>query len=518
VEYFYGVTAVDDSGNESSLSAIASATPQLVPAITIAGISYTQGTELAQLDVTTNTPLAMTFRHQIDGGSWLGSTTLSEAVSLHTHYVDTSDTTAFPSGSVVTIEASATGAVTVDDDVTVLRAETTPPTLAGTFVSATFDTTTASDVEIDLAIDGLELVQGRAQWKIGAISSWAPSVPSWAPGSKTADEFTISMATGVSTSVLDADTLYTRYALRDSLDNESAYTDAVKTVFVQEEEAGGSSGNINSWADLAAMADTLDGDYTLGADLDSNSTGYATYAADWAPIGDSTTPFVGTFDGQGYSISDLKITSGTDKYIGLFGVIDGATVENVGLINCTVDGGSNYCGTLSGRAQNSAEILNCYVTGSVTATTGYAGGLVYFLTASSVTNCYTDVDVSGGLYTGGFVARGYLSGTYTNCFSVGDVSDVPATYYGGFCGRDQGGTWTNCGWFRSATTAADQTMDTGDVLSYMIMVGASGDYTEGDISWFYNATSNVYDPGANDWDFTNIWQENASALPTLRLQ
>jgi hypothetical protein len=61
-------------------------------------------------------------------------------------------------------------------------------------------------------------------------------------------------------------------------------------------------------------------------------------------------------------------------------------------------------------------------------------------------------------------------------------------------------------------------MDTGDVLSYMIMVGASGDYTEGDISWFYNATSNVYDPGANDWDFTNIWQENASALPTLRLQ
>jgi hypothetical protein len=41
------------------------------------------------------------------------------------------------------------------------------------------------------------------------------------------------MATGVSTSVLDADTLYTRYALRDSLDNESAYTAAEKTVFSQ---------------------------------------------------------------------------------------------------------------------------------------------------------------------------------------------------------------------------------------------------------------------------------------------
>jgi hypothetical protein len=157
---------------------------------------------------------------------------------LHTHYVDTSDTTTYSSGSVITIEASATGAVAVDDDVTVLRAETTPPTLAGTFVSATFDTTDVDDVEIDLAIDGLELVQGRAQWKIEAGGTWAPSTPSWSPASKTADEFTITMATGMATSALAADTLYTRYALRDSLDNESAYTDAVKTVFARDASGG----------------------------------------------------------------------------------------------------------------------------------------------------------------------------------------------------------------------------------------------------------------------------------------
>jgi hypothetical protein len=257
VEYFYGVTAVDDSGNESSLSAIASATPQLVPAITIADIAYTQGTELAQLDVTTNTPLAMTFRHQIDGGTWLGSTTLSEAVSTHTHYVDTSDTNTYSSGSVITIEADATGATAVDDDVTVRRAETDPPTLAGTFVSATFDTSTASDVEIDLAIDGLELVQGRAQWKIEAGGTWAPVTPDWEPVSRTADEFTITMATGMATSALDTDTLYTRYGLRDSLDNESDYTAAEKTVFVRAEEAG--AGNYRS---ITIPSNDVDSDVT----------------------------------------------------------------------------------------------------------------------------------------------------------------------------------------------------------------------------------------------------------------
>lgn len=215
---------------------------------------------------------------------------------------------------------------------------------------------------------------------------------------------------------------------------------------------------------------------------------------EWDPIGCyydgysgwTNRVFGGSFDGNGYTVSDFKITTPKYdyyKYFGLFGRTQG-TVENIGIENFTIDitsdisiyagglVGYNYYGTITncfatgnvsassaddglvsagglvGFSTGVAPITNCYATGNVTSlsTNGdvYAGGLVgvcdisYVNQSSTVLYCYASGDIvanaSGKTYAGGFVGSTdyYIDG----CYSSGNVkasSDI-TSYAGGFCG------------------------------------------------------------------------------------
>ena len=58
---------------------------------------------------------------------------------------------------------------------------------------------------------------------------------------------------------------------------------------------------------------------------------------EWVAIGDGDNPFTGSFNGNGFTISNLKITSKTAEYIGLFGYVEGGTIYNVTLKNIDID-------------------------------------------------------------------------------------------------------------------------------------------------------------------------------------
>ncbi len=77
------------------------------------------------------------------------------------------------------------------------------------------------------------------------------------------------------------------------------------------------------------------GDYKLSYNyiLDSDIK----LTKEWVPIGDDKNPFTGTFSGNGFTVSDLKITSKELKYIGLFGYVKGGTIYNVTLKNIDID-------------------------------------------------------------------------------------------------------------------------------------------------------------------------------------
>ncbi|MEF2822297.1 MAG: hypothetical protein U0N59_03335 [Oscillospiraceae bacterium] len=97
----------------------------------------------------------------------------------------------------------------------------------------------------------------------------------------------------------------------------------------------------------------------------------------WTPIGNAETKlFKGTFDGNGYTITGLKITSGS--YIGLFGYVgEGATIKNVNLLGASVSGESRV-GALIGCIVGGATVSNCSVDSAskVVGSGSNTGGLI----------------------------------------------------------------------------------------------------------------------------------------------
>ena len=170
-------------------------------------------------------------------------------------------------------------------------------------------------------------------------------------------------------------------------------------------------------------------------------------AGNWTPIGNTTTPFTGTFDGNDFTISGLRIT-GSSPTQGLFGAVNNATIENLGLTNIIINVTSGSIGGLVGNIQgtNHTAIKNCYVTGSITASSSIGGIVGQIAGNATVEYCYTDVAINGSsIYLGGIV--GSISTTATaivsSCYSTGNITS-PDNGIGGIVGSKGTGTVRNC--------------------------------------------------------------------------
>lgn len=187
-----------------------------------------------------------------------------------------------------------------------------------------------------------------------------------------------------------------------------------------------------------AAAGNLSGNYALGTDIDANGTSGWNGVSGFVPVGAPATPFTGTFDGLGHTITDLYINRTGINYVSLFGYADiPAVIKNTGMVNVNIAGYA-YVGGLVGR--NRGTITNSYSTGAV-AGFGQVGGLVgnnYSL--STITNSYSTstVTFSGtGInpgYFGGLV--GWNLGSINNSYSTGTVSGGAAYYVGGLVGHN----------------------------------------------------------------------------------
>jgi len=161
--------------------------------------------------------------------------------------------------------------------------------------------------------------------------------------------------------------------------------------------------------------------------------------------------FSGSFDGQGFTIDGLRISSG-DRSIGFFSATGRtAVIEDVGLTNMAVVSTFNpvrntnltdpgYVGGLVGSAEG--IVRSTFVTGTITARyTGsigsvavmYVGGVAGVLANSSITDSWFSGVASGGGYTGGLVGRLFAS-TAQGSSTTGSTSGV---YAGGLIGRSE---------------------------------------------------------------------------------
>lgn len=178
--------------------------------------------------------------------------------------------------------------------------------------------------------------------------------------------------------------------------------------------------------------ETYEGKYfKQTADIDLNNE------TNWTPIGTVTNdgkdarPFKGTFDGDGYKITKLKVTGNSDN-AGLFGNVWGATIQN-----CNVTGeieGNNFVGGIVGSTGKNTKILNCSFQGDVKGNEcvgGIAGWGV-----GKIKNCYALADVTAASAGAGGIAGKAYGVTIENCYYGGKVSS--RTDAGGIAGETLG--------------------------------------------------------------------------------
>ncbi len=134
--------------------------------------------------------------------------------------------------------------------------------------------------------------------------------------------------------------------------------------------------------------------YKLKNDIDISSV------SNWTPIAD----FSGIFDGAGFSIQNLTITS-VEKNIGLFGVLQG-TIENLKIENAqiTARGDAGNAGIVAGL--NKGTISSVTVNGNISPEYyDNVGGLVGYNDCGAILNCVNQATVTGANNVGGIVGN-----------------------------------------------------------------------------------------------------------------
>jgi len=196
---------------------------------------------------------------------------------------------------------------------------------------------------------------------------------------------------------------------------------------------------------LQNMQNDFGSDYILTQDIDCSVTNIWNGGAGFEPIGPSTLEgdylnqgfapsisFTGTLDGQGYSISNLKINRPTKDFTGLFRNLNGATISNLNIVNANINGGWNTA-ILAGSATNSL-IQGVSVTGTVSSSRGNIGGLVGGLRDTTLESSFAGVDVTAGkAHAGGLFAAAWSNTVINNSYATGDVASS-YQYVGGLGG------------------------------------------------------------------------------------
>ena len=139
----------------------------------------------------------------------------------------------------------------------------------------------------------------------------------------------------------------------------------------------------------------------------------------WAAIS-----VTGTFDGNGYTISNMTINRPSTSYVGLFA--SAKLVKNLKVENAYVKAAS-YAGIIAGQG---VKASNCSVSGKISAGS-IAGGILGYGYYVNVENCYANVDITGNNSVGGIYGWANYS-EITSCFSEGSIAGNYSI--GGICG------------------------------------------------------------------------------------
>lgn len=139
---------------------------------------------------------------------------------------------------------------------------------------------------------------------------------------------------------------------------------------------------------------------TLGDNIDLSSFG------NWTPMGSITSPFKGTFNGAGYTVSGLTITQEEHGLVGFFGAVEDATIKNL-----TVEGNINI--------QSEVVAADYYL---------MVGGVSGYGKNATIENCKNNVVITASstdytkIYVGGIVGAIADRATFNKCTNLAALS------------------------------------------------------------------------------------------------
>ena len=161
----------------------------------------------------------------------------------------------------------------------------------------------------------------------------------------------------------------------------------------------------------------------------------------WEPIGNTTNRYMGTFDGNNKTITNLYINA-NQEYSGLFGYTYRSAIKNLTFVNANVTNTNSFTGILvgygyGGTYQNIMTSTSCEVNGG-DGTGGIAGRL-----AGNAYNCVNYATVQGKEQVGGLFSSYDSSTSITACANYGKVT-ASSQWVGGLVGYFNSGTIQDC--------------------------------------------------------------------------
>lgn len=199
-------------------------------------------------------------------------------------------------------------------------------------------------------------------------------------------------------------------------------------------------GNYEICAKIADNVEVIDlKDFCHAADASQNLEELS-----WEPIGNGDWNYVGTFDGNGKTITNLYINA-TQAYKGLFGLIYQSTIKNLTFENANVTNTENDIGILAGYAGNGNTLQNIKISNTCQIKGGndFTGGIAGYLDGNAY-NCVNYATVQGTEDVGGLF--GFYSRDGNSMTACANYGNVTASSYtaGGLVGYFESGTIKDC--------------------------------------------------------------------------
>lgn len=180
---------------------------------------------------------------------------------------------------------------------------------------------------------------------------------------------------------------------------------------------------------LQAIDTNLGGNYALRNSIDATATSSWNNNDGFKQIGTETNKaFTGKFDGLDYNIFGLTINRSNEEDVGLFGVVNGATINNVTLVGGSITGNYRVGGIVGNAIGENTVISNATNSASVTGNS-QVGGIIGIITGNSdnkskVNNVINTGTINGnaGNDVGGLIGSLNNSQLTGNSYNLGAVT------------------------------------------------------------------------------------------------